>query len=840
MRYNGAAWAGQREKSVSVKEALKQRYYARLAQPALVAMVQEAYAKWVTIGADGSAPDGKKGGTPVQIDDSGNIVAGPKSLQGHHVDSIPKRKNLFGDAGKSGTQGRLFGPDDAMEGKGPSAAERSRWGENVAFKPDGRVVGHAFLGIDDIEADPDRFQFKVSGIGEEGVTEELKEVKRFRPEFGGQLLVWKDPEDGKTYVVNGHHRHELAKRTGYEGKLPVFAVDAKDAKMARALGALANIAEGRGTAVDAAKFMRDMGVGVEEVREHGISLKGRVADEGVALSKLSDRLFKRLVNEDLRESRALAIARELGDKPEFQDKLARILEKRETKGRAIADATVAEMAKEMAETPTVRLSHTDLFGTWEDEDSLFVERNELKTFIKGQLSEEKRTFKSVSRQGRDARLSEAGNVLDSERNRELAGQAASDYELFEKFANLKGPISHAVNAAAAELRQNPKRRKQIGQRLVQEIRELIRSSDGGGKEAFAKSFCRDSTSSAGAWPGIVWPEESLVERFARAYDALGYPAYRPAPSAPTIREMVLRAYHELVDVERYAKRRPDDYVRDERGRFAETPGGKKSESAAKPAKRQPEQPNKQAGAHPSHPALENLFPKKELSLPEGSSHTYRTKPAAYAAASRVKPAYDSLMDEGQGVEQRLGAVSVSPSDKQQFSDLMDAFEAGTTKGPYVILAPIKGEKRALEKLQKYGGNWGQMKDLVRGTVAVDSLDDIRGAVDAVREELEAQGWQLAERPNDRFSKPTPAGYRDVQLSLRAPNGLICELQVNTKAMIAAKEKYGHPIYEKARTLEESIKKSGRKPTAKESRQLNEWNAQMAAIFGKAWKQLGGT
>ena len=35
-------------------------------------------------------------------------------------------------------------------------------------------------------------------------------------------------------------------------------IDAPDEKTARARGALVNIAEGRGTSVDAAKFMRDM------------------------------------------------------------------------------------------------------------------------------------------------------------------------------------------------------------------------------------------------------------------------------------------------------------------------------------------------------------------------------------------------------------------------------------------------------------------------------------------------------------------------------------------------------------------------------------------------------
>ena len=43
----------------------------------------------------------------------------------------------------------------------------------------------------------------------------------------------RDPADGKDYVVNGHHRHELAKRTGHPD-MAVRWIAAKDAREARA------------------------------------------------------------------------------------------------------------------------------------------------------------------------------------------------------------------------------------------------------------------------------------------------------------------------------------------------------------------------------------------------------------------------------------------------------------------------------------------------------------------------------------------------------------------------------------------------------------------------------
>src|SRR6185312_16720395 len=97
-----------------------------------------------------------------------------------------------------------------------------------------------------------RFQYKLD-TDAEGVGTLLKEVTKYDPDLGGIISVWRDPQDGRLYVVNGHHRLELAKRTG-QPTVAVRHLVAKDAQAARAIGALQNIAEGRGTAIDAAKF----------------------------------------------------------------------------------------------------------------------------------------------------------------------------------------------------------------------------------------------------------------------------------------------------------------------------------------------------------------------------------------------------------------------------------------------------------------------------------------------------------------------------------------------------------------------------------------------------------
>jgi len=108
---------------------------------------------------------------------------------------------------------------------------------------------------DSIKVDPTRFQYKQMQDSETGSTRSLKEQTEYRELVAGALDVWVDPNDGNTYVVNGHNRLDLAKRT----KVPDVAVNylqVETAQEAKLLGAMLNIADDRGTNYDAAVLMR--------------------------------------------------------------------------------------------------------------------------------------------------------------------------------------------------------------------------------------------------------------------------------------------------------------------------------------------------------------------------------------------------------------------------------------------------------------------------------------------------------------------------------------------------------------------------------------------------------
>lgn len=327
--------------------------------------------------------------------------------------------------------------------------------------------------IDALHVDPSRFQYKLNVDSVHGVTAELRAVKTFNPDFAGVLSVWRDPADGQTYVINGHHRYELALRTNHPD-LAVRYIDAKDAKEARGLGALVNIAEGRGTAIDAAKFMRDSGSTPAELEARGVSLKGKLAAEAAIFTKLNDRLFNKVTLGTMDEQQAMAIAKHL-DNHDLQDKLAYLLAKREDDGKETSTRVVEEMAREMASTPTTTKTESTLWGDIESEESLFVERNELKSHVRNELAREVNDFLAGASKRRAEKLQAKGNVLHTEANKNAADQADRVRNVYNQLVNRKGGISDSINEAAAEYAKakTKKERDAVKQRAVEKVRRAV-------------------------------------------------------------------------------------------------------------------------------------------------------------------------------------------------------------------------------------------------------------------------------------------------------------------------------------------------------------------------------
>ena len=356
----------------------------------------------------------------------------------------------------------------------PAAEPQQTQQTQQAQQPTGRgTIGPGTASVSDLAVDPNRFQYKLHTNNPAGVTQQFSDAT-FNPELAGSIHVWEDPDDGKAYVVNGHHRFELAQRSGYDGPLQVYRLKAGNAQEARAKGALINIAGGNGTAVDAAKFMRDTGTTPEEMNAtHGVSLKGAVARDAAIMSQLSPGIFRRLTTGIYDEARALAIAKHLPNH-EDQDRLDRFVESAEAKGRDISPATVEEMAREAAMAGRQTQTTKSLFGDLEDDKNLFLERATLKGALRRDLSTRLNKFKAVATT-RAAKTLEGKNTIDAGANRAEADRLAQFLESFDMETTRRGPVSDRLNQATQELASAPRKQKQILDSLARDLDGLLKS-----------------------------------------------------------------------------------------------------------------------------------------------------------------------------------------------------------------------------------------------------------------------------------------------------------------------------------------------------------------------------
>ena len=166
-----------------------------------------------------------------------------------------------------------------------------------------------------------------------------------------------------------------------------------DAPSARATGALQNIAEGRSTALDAAKFFRDSGLSPADLDARGISMGEATAANGLALAKLSPQLFDDAVSGKLRMGRAIAIGN-AAPEPEQQEALVKLIGRAEAKGKRVSDDTIDELGRMVRGAGTHSETQNTLFGSQEQTRNLALEKAEVSSLHPGHAQQGAQTFLS--------------------------------------------------------------------------------------------------------------------------------------------------------------------------------------------------------------------------------------------------------------------------------------------------------------------------------------------------------------------------------------------------------------------------------------------------------------
>ena len=325
--------------------------------------------------------------------------------------------------------------------------------------PEGVVA----LDPDDIAVDARTFQFKAGG-DEAGVTERLQGVETFDPRLAGMALVY-EAQDGRLFIVDGHQRLALARRAKAAGQpdvrinaLVLREEDGISPAQARVIAAMKNIAEGTGSAVDAAKVLRETG-GL------GIPLPPRSAlvRDARGLARLSDEAFGLVVNEVVPPQQAAIVGRLTPD-PEQQLAVLKVLAKVRPENAAQAEA----VARDVLAAGLVRGTQASLFGDETIAESLFAERAKVLDLAARIARQERSTFLTLVE--REEAIAEAGNVLARAANLERIEESGRMLESLSRLATRKGPISDALTEAARGLREG-RTVRQAARQFLDAVRE---------------------------------------------------------------------------------------------------------------------------------------------------------------------------------------------------------------------------------------------------------------------------------------------------------------------------------------------------------------------------------
>ena len=303
--------------------------------------------------------------------------------------------------------------------------------EGVVFMPDRLQPSSELMRVDDIEVDVERFQYK-QGVDDKGRQKgaSISDTELWNTEFEGVIEVWKDPEDGKTYVVNGHNRLAKAKQLGITS-LPVRYINTLKPGQARARGAASNIAAGSGTAFDAANYFDEAGINTpEDLKAAGFSMEGGKARQGLAIKNLPPSLRQDALDGVLE----LKQAEMLGMSGLSDEDMIRVAAMSRDKGMGFF-AEVLQMAQ--SPRSQVEVDQGGLFGA-EFADTLAV-KADLASRVRSILNTEKRQLGGAAKAKNAGLLAERANTqVDQGAAASAAAQSNQALQLFQRDKYLAG------------------------------------------------------------------------------------------------------------------------------------------------------------------------------------------------------------------------------------------------------------------------------------------------------------------------------------------------------------------------------------------------------------------
>lgn len=304
---------------------------------------------------------------------------------------------------------------------------------------------------DELKVDAARFQFKGGGDAE-GVTDRLEGVVKWSPILSGKVVVW-EAADGTAYIADGHQRLGLAKRAIAGGQKNVRLdavvlkeVDGITAADARVLAALKNIVEGTGSAIDAAKVLRETGADAPLP----LPPRSTLVRDARGLAGLSDDAFALVRDGRASPQHAALLGRLAPDRPDVHAGIILLLDRLDPPSMAQAESII----RQALALPVVKETQTDMFGELTVTRNLFLERAQVLDAAFKRLKNDRRVFAMLQDQA--GTIEGAGNQLNRAENMSRAQAYAQALQLLQSLASRAGPVSDALGRAAERVARGEK------------------------------------------------------------------------------------------------------------------------------------------------------------------------------------------------------------------------------------------------------------------------------------------------------------------------------------------------------------------------------------------------
>lgn len=433
------------------------------------------------------------------------------------------------------------------------------WKKGDPIPPNDEVVN---INPHDLIPDPGRFQYKLKAIGKGGTDDRFREAKKYNYNMGGAIVAWIDPETGIPHPTNGHHRTQIGQSTN-AAHINVRFSEAKTWQEARAEGALINIGEGNGTAIDAAKLFRDRGLKPEDLGQYDILPNSKIAIQGMKLANLAPHIFARVVDERMTPSRGALLGELIPNDHVAQQAALDFFDHMEKNGKGVDNDEARDIIEQVLAAPEEEVGgeQEEMFPVDKLKKRLVLERAQVSAAIGKRLSKERSLFALVNKEGNAGRLEAAGNILNADANEKIAQEAALVAGVYGHLKNVHGGVAAALDEAAREVAQGISLQTAIG-RAYERVKTAV-AAELGRKPGPGEA----GQPLAAAEPGEADPNgnsEGLENQGPDLFGNSEGPAVSPPAPGPKDEPSLQRAAggtdEDLPSLQRNVKRQEDSWI----------------------------------------------------------------------------------------------------------------------------------------------------------------------------------------------------------------------------------------------------------------------------------------